>query len=142
MNSEIFEELDLIRFLKINEPCVYPGKTKEIRRISTGQASDISLTFVEQMLLAPVDALVSYQPSFYKVHLEEIPRCSSFEITSLWICISKTIVPCYGSFILMPTDWSFDDSFPKHISIRSFAAVCSSIIVTVYDNKIISIMMK
>ncbi len=67
----------------------------------------------------------------YKVNLEAIIKSVEHDILPLWDFFKDSFVLNTGYFVLIPSEWVFDESFKDRIAVRAFASVCNSMTITV-----------
>ncbi len=67
----------------------------------------------------------------YKVNLGGVEKLVDHDIETLWSFFKETFVLDTGYFVLMPSEWVFDESFKERIAVRAFAGVCNSMRITV-----------
>lgn len=78
----------------------------------------------------------------YRVTLELVRKTASHDILSMWDFFEHTFVQTYGGMAIIPSGWSFDESFKHRVAVQSFASVCNEMTVTVNseNNSITSIL--
>lgn len=79
----------------------------------------------------------------YKVNLRGVKKLVDHDILTLWSFFKETSVLGTGHFVLMPSEWAFDESFKDRIAVRAFAGVCNSMTITVNteSNTILAILL-
>jgi len=80
----------------------------------------------------------------YRVNLDLINKSTKHEILNLWDFLKDTFLQANDGMAIVPSDWSFDESFKEKVAVQSFAGVCEEMIVTINceTNKIASIYIK
>ncbi|MDH5160314.1 hypothetical protein [Heyndrickxia oleronia] len=75
----------------------------------------------------------------YKVNLEIIEKSFEPDILVLWDFFKRSFIKENGFMSILPSGWTFDESFKDRIAVRAFASVCNSMeIVVNEDNNTIS----
>ena len=71
----------------------------------------------------------------YRVNLELVRKTANHDILSMWDFFEHTFVQTYGWMAIIPSGWSFDESFKDRVAVQSFASVCNEMTVTVNSEK-------
>ncbi|MGJ7919281.1 hypothetical protein [Neobacillus sp. LXY-4] len=67
----------------------------------------------------------------FRVNLDLVRKTTNHDILSMWDFFEHTFVQAYGGMAIIPSGWSFDESFKERVAVQSFASVCNEMIVTV-----------
>lgn len=67
----------------------------------------------------------------YRVNLELVRKTANHDILSMWDFFEHTFKQAYGGMPILPSGWSFDESFKDRKAVQSFASVCNEMTVTV-----------
>ncbi|MEK5038859.1 hypothetical protein [Sporosarcina sp. FSL K6-3457] len=67
----------------------------------------------------------------YKVNLELVTKSFEHDILTMWSFFNDAFILNNGNFVLVPSQWVFDESFKDRIAVRAFASVCNSMTITV-----------
>ncbi|MGG1639724.1 hypothetical protein ACIFQM_00205 [Paenibacillus sp. NRS-1782] len=95
--------------------------------IGTGEINPIAYTLYRNKSVT-----INYsEVKEYKVNIELIQRSSEKSIIKLWTFLNNTFIRDSGELILLPHQWSLDETFKDNLAIRYFASVCKSMRVTV-----------
>lgn len=73
----------------------------------------------------------TFTPKEYRVNLDLIKKTTNHDIVSMWDFFEHTFVQAYGGMAIIPSGWSFDESFKDRVAVQSFASVCNEMTVTV-----------
>lgn len=76
-----------------------------------------------------------FTPREYRVNLELVRKTANHDILPMWDFFKHTFVEAYGGMAIIPSEWSFDESFKDRIAVQSFASVCNEMTVTVNSEK-------
>ncbi|WOV83068.1 hypothetical protein PGH26_08970 [Sporosarcina jeotgali] len=79
----------------------------------------------------------------YKVNLDAVQKLVEYDVHSLWTFFKASFISASGYFVVMPSEWEFDESFRERTAVQAFASVCNSMTITVNTetNTISSVLM-
>ena len=73
----------------------------------------------------------TFTPKEYRVTLELVRKTANHDILSMWDFFKHTFVQSYGGMAIIPSGWSFDESFKDRVAVQSFASVCNEMTITI-----------
>ncbi len=79
----------------------------------------------------------------YKVNLTAVQKSVEYDVLTLWNFLKASFIHASGYFLVMPSEWEFDESFKERTAVQAFASVCNSMTITVNTetNTISSVLM-
>ena len=73
----------------------------------------------------------TFTPKEFRVNLDLVRKTANHDILSMWDFFEHTFVQTYGGMAIIPSGWSFDESFKDRVAVQSFASVCNEMMITV-----------
>jgi len=73
----------------------------------------------------------TFTPKEFRVNLALVRKTDNHDILSMWDFFEHTFVQASGGMAIIPSGWSFDESFKDRIAVQTFASVCNEMMITV-----------
>lgn len=73
----------------------------------------------------------TFTPKEFKVNLDLVSKTANHDILSMWDFFEHTFVQGNGGMAIIPSGWSFDESFIDRVAVQNFASVCNEMMITV-----------
>lgn len=73
----------------------------------------------------------TFTPKEFKVNLDLVRKTANHGILSMWDFFEHTFVQANGGMAIIPSGWSFDESFKDRVAVQTFASVCNEMMITV-----------